>query len=121
MLKGKKIAIIGAGNMAEAMVSGLLKKGIVNASQICATDVDAQRLTHFRKTFKVHVSHDNKESSKSSDIIVLAVKPQVMNKVLNEMDLSRVAEQLIITVAAGVPISTIISGTHPKALSLIHI
>ena len=115
MLKGKTIAIIGAGNMAEAIVSGLLKRGIVNAGQICATDVDAQRLAHFRKTFKVHVSHDNKKSSTSSDIIVLAVKPQVINKVFDELDLSSGANQLIITVAAGVPIATIISGSHPKA------
>lgn len=101
--------------MAEAIVSGLLKRGIVNAGQICATDVDAQRLAHFRKTFKVHVSHDNKKSSTSSDIIVLAVKPQVINKVFDELDLSSGANQLIITVAAGVPIATIISGSHPKA------
>ena len=60
--------------MAEAIVSGLLKKGIVNPSQICATDVDAQRLSHFSKTFKVRVSHNNQEAAKSSDIILLAIK-----------------------------------------------
>ena len=65
MLKGKKISIIGAGNMAEVIVSGLLKKGIVNAGQICATDVNAERLAHFRKTFKVRVSQDNQESAKT--------------------------------------------------------
>ncbi len=114
-MKGKKISIIGAGNMAEAIVSGLLKKGLVNASQICATDVDSQRLAHFRKTFKVRVSHDNQKSAKSSDIIMLAIKPQVMNKVLDGLDLSRGANQLIVTIAAGVPIATIISGLHPEA------
>ena len=115
MLKGKTIAIIGAGNMAEAIVSGLLKKGLVRAGQICATDVDAQRLAHFRKTFKVRVSHDNRESAKSSDIVMLAVKPQVMNEVLGGLDLSSVASQLVVTVAAGVSIETIISGLHPAA------
>ncbi len=115
MLKGKTIAIIGAGNMAEAIVSGLLKKGLVRAGQICATDVDSQRLAHFRKTFKVRVSHDNRKSAKSSDIVMLAVKPQAINKVLNEMDLSRGVDQLVISVAAGVSIATVISGLHPGA------
>ncbi len=115
MLKGKKISIIGAGNMAEAIVSGLLKKGIVNTGQICATDVNAERLAHFRKTFKVRVSQDNQESAKTSDIIILSVKPQVINKVFDGLDLSRGADQLIITVAAGIPIATIISELHPEA------
>ena len=115
MLKGKTIAIIGAGNMAEAIVSGLLKKGLVRAGQICATDVDAQRLAHLRKTYKVRVSHDNRRSAKSSDIIMLSVKPQVMNKVLDGLDLSAGTDQLIITVAAGVSIETIISDLHPRA------
>ena len=101
--------------MAEAIVSGLLKKGVVNAGQIYATDVDSQRLAYFEKTFKVRVSQDNKKSAKSSDIIVLAIKPQVMNNVLGGLDLSPGADQLIITVAAGVPIATIISGLHPEA------
>lgn len=115
MLKKKRIAVIGAGNMAEAIVSGLLKKGIVNASQICATDVDAQRLTYFRKTFKVRVSHNNQETSMSSDIIMLSIKPQVMDNVLGGLKLSGGSGQLIITVAAGVSIATIISGLHPRA------
>ena len=113
--KGKQIAIIGAGNMAEAIVSGLLKKGIVNAGQICATDVDPQRLAHFRKTFKVRVCHDNQKAAESSDIVMLAIKPQVMNKVLDELDLSHCPDQLMITVAAGVSITTIVSGLHPEA------
>lgn len=115
MLKGKKIAIIGAGNMAEAIVSGLLKKRLINAGQICATDVDSQRLAYFRKTFKVRVSDDNRKAAASSDLVLLAVKPQVMNKVLDGLNLSRSGRRLIITVAAGVPIAAIISGLHPGA------
>ena len=113
MLKGKKIAIIGAGNMAEAIVAGLLRKGFINAGQIYATDVDAQRLARFQKTFKVRISPDNQKASKSCDIIILAIKPQSMNEVLGGLDLSPDATQLIISVAAGVSIATIISGLHP--------
>lgn len=101
--------------MAEAIVSGLLKKRLVNAAQICATDVDSKRLAHLRKTFKIRVSEDNHKSATSSDLVLLAVKPQVMNEVLEGLDLSRNARQLIITVAAGVPIAAIVSGLHPRA------
>ena len=101
--------------MAEAIVSGLLKNGIVTPGQICAADVDDQRLTHFRKTFNVRVSRDNQETAISSDIILLSIKPQVMNKVMDGLELSRSSGQLIITVAAGVSISTIIDGLHSRA------
>ncbi len=114
-LKRKKIVIIGAGNMAETIVSGLLKKGVVDAGQIWATDVDSQRLAHFQKTFKVQVGHDNQKAAKSSDIIILAVKPQVIYEVFCGLELSSCADQLILTVAAGIPIATVISGLHQEA------
>ena len=115
MLKRKKIAIIGAGNMAEALVSGLLKKEALAPNQIIATDVDAQKLAYFQKRFSVQVSQDNEKSAKGSDVVILAVKPQVMDDVLRELNLSHRADQLIISVAAGVPIAAIIAGLHPRA------
>ena len=115
MLKRKKIAVIGAGNMAEALVSGLLKKEALPPNRIIATDVDARKLAYFQKRFSVQVSRDNEKSAKGSDIVILAVKPQVMDDVLRELDLSHRADQLIISVAAGVPIAAIIKGLHPQA------
>ena len=115
MLKRKKIAIIGAGNMAEALVSGLLKKEALLPNQIIATDVDVQKLAYFQKRFRVQVSQDNEQSAKDSDVVILAVKPQVMDEVLRALDLSHRADQLIISVAAGVPIAAIIAGLHPRA------
>ncbi len=114
MLKRKKIAIIGAGNMAEAIVAGLLKKGVVSPKQIFATDVDPRRLAHFQKTFHVHVGQDNSQATRSSDVIVLSIKPQMMNEVLGGLDCAPRADQLIITVAAGVSIATIVGGLHPR-------
>ena len=115
MLKRKKIAIIGAGNMAEAIVVGLLKKGAVSPGQIVATDVDSRRLAHFQKTFGVQVAQDNQKVAQSSDIILLAVKPQVVNDVLGGLTLSPRADQLMISVAAGISIATIIAGLYPRA------
>lgn len=114
-LKRKRIAFIGAGNMTEAIVSGLLKNGVVDAGRICVTDVDAKRLAYFQKAFQVQICRDNQEAAKGSNIIVLSVKPQVMDVVLSGLDLSAGKEQLIITVAAGIPIAAIIAGLYPKA------
>lgn len=115
MLKLKKIAVIGAGNMAEALVSGLLKKEALPPNQIIATDVDDQKLAYFQKRFSIQVSRENGKSAKSSDVVIVAVKPQVMDGVLRELDLSHRADQLIISVAAGVPIAAVIAGLHPHA------
>ena len=107
MLKNKKISIIGAGNIAEALVSGLLEGKVVRASQIFATDISTQRLQHFKKNFGVQVGSNNIEASKWSDIIVLAVKPQVLSEVLCGLRLSTRIKPLIVSVAAGLPISKI--------------
>ncbi len=114
MLQGKKIAIIGAGNMAEAIVSGLLKKGVVSPGHIVATDVDSQRLAHFQTTFGVQVGQDNQQAAQSSDIVLLSIKPQAINDVLCGLHLFPRTDQLIITVAAGISISTIIEGLYPR-------
>ncbi|MDD9860781.1 MAG: pyrroline-5-carboxylate reductase [Nitrospira sp.] len=113
MLEGKKIAIIGAGNMAEALVSGLLKQGVVSPERLVATDVDSQRLAHFRTTFGIQVGRDNQKAAQSSDIILLAVKPQVMDEVLRGLKVSPDFSQLIVTVAAGISIATIMAGLSP--------
>jgi len=113
MLEGKKIAIIGAGNMAEALVAGLLKQGAVDPGRLVATDVDSQRLAHFRTTFGVQVGRDNQKAAQASDIILLAVKPQVMDEVLRGLEVSPDFSQLIVTVAAGISIATIMAGLSP--------
>ncbi len=115
MLEGKKIAVIGAGNMAEAIVAGLLKKEAVNPGHLVAADVDAHRLAHFQTTFDIQVGRDNQKAARSSDIILLAIKPQAMQEVLGGLTLSPRADQLIITVAAGVSIASIMAGLHPRA------
>ncbi len=113
MLKRKNIAIIGAGNMAEALVAGLLKQGVVDPRHLIVTDVDSQRLAHFRTTFGVRVGQDNQKAAQASDIMLLAVKPQVMDEVLMGLSVSPDFNQLVVTVAAGVSIATITAGLAP--------
>ncbi|MDA0737418.1 MAG: pyrroline-5-carboxylate reductase [Nitrospirae bacterium] len=105
MLKNKKIAIIGAGNIAEALVSGLLKGRVVLPSNIFATDVSEQRRKLFKTRYGVRVGSNNVEAVKGAHVIILAVKPQVIDQVVAELKLPVKSDPLVLSVAAGVPIS----------------
>ncbi len=105
MLKNKKITLIGAGNMAEALVSGLLKGQVVLPSQIMATDVSEQRRQHFKNRYGVLVGSNNAGAVRGADVIILAVKPQVVDEVVMGLKLPVKSGPLVISVVAGVPIS----------------
>jgi len=107
MLKNKKIAIIGSGNIAEALVSGLLKRRVVLPSNIFATDVSEQRRQLFKSRYGVRVGSNNLEAIKGAHIIILAVKPQVIDQVVAELKWPTKSDPLVLSVAAGVPISRV--------------
>jgi len=100
-LQNETIAFIGAGNMAEALVRGLLTAHTVAPRQIVVTDVRAERLNYFVTTFGVTTAPDNTAAASRAGIIVLAVKPQQMGAVLTGLR-ATVAKHLIISIAAGV-------------------
>lgn len=107
MLQPPKFAFLGAGNMAEALVSGILKARLASPANISATDISTSRLEHFQRTFQVQVGSDNAEETKRADVIILCVKPQVMDMVLSEIKGELSQEQLLISVAAGYPLKRI--------------
>ncbi len=111
----KKIAFIGAGNMAEAMVKGLVLSGMVRKENITMSDSSTHRLLHMKKTFEVGAVTDNKKAAKGVDVVVLAVKPQVMDSVLTELAQSVTGKQLVVSIAAGVTVSRIEKGLGKKA------
>ena len=115
MLKNQKIAIIGAGNIAEALVSGLLDGQVVQASQIFATDVMDERLRHFETRYGVRVGSNNVEAVKGATVVILCVKPQVLDQVLAELKFSGRTQPLVISVAAGIPIARIQAGLKWRA------
>jgi pyrroline-5-carboxylate reductase len=105
MFKGKKLGFVGGGNMAAALVKGLLHAKVVPPEDVLVSDVKEERLTYLRETHGVRTTQDNHELVKACDVIVLAVKPQVIDKVLDaiggDVDPKR---HLVISVAAGVPV-----------------
>ena len=114
MLKNQKIAFIGAGNMSEALVAGLLNACSVQPDHIFATDVSKERLDLFEETYKVHVGSNNEEAVKWASIIILAVKPQILPQVLKTVKRGVKKNHLVISVAAGFPISKIVASLPPR-------
>lgn len=115
LLGNTKIALIGAGNMAEALASGMLKANVIKAKNIRVTDVDLARLERFTSLFNIQGDSDNLAATRFADIIILAVKPQVMDEVIKEIRTAKVANRLFITVAAGYPITRILSQLNTQA------
>jgi len=107
VLKNKKIGFIGAGNMAEAVIRGLLNAGFVEAKSLLASDLMPERLETLHARFKIRAAADNREVARKCDVLVLAVKPQNMQEVCLEIQDLVTDKKLVISVAAGVTLDTI--------------
>jgi pyrroline-5-carboxylate reductase len=106
-LAGKKVAFLGAGKMGGIILQALLNNGLLSAKSTSATVAHADRAKALSKKLKVKVGTSNVEAAKAADIIVLGVKPQVVEEVVREISSHMTPKQLIISVAASVPTSMI--------------
>ena len=129
MLKDKQIGFIGAGNMAEALIRGLLQPvGVVAPEYIFTSDISQERLNFLDKKYGINTFQDNTEVVKAAEVLVLAVKPQVIQKVLQQISPYVDENKLIISIAAGVKIDNIqkilkparILRTMPNIAALVH-
>ena len=118
MLNNKTIGFIGAGNMAETLIGGLINSNQSKPENIFCSDVRKSRLIEFDKQFGVQTTTDNIAVVKASEIIVYAVKPQIIAEVFKETAETLDMSKLIISIAAGVPMVAIESLLH-KDLRLI--
>ena len=112
MLKNKKIGFIGGGNMAEAIIKGMLSSSTISGSNIFVSEPNKSRQTFLISEYKIKVMKDNLDLVKKTDVLIVAVKPQIIRQVLKDVAEHITAQKLVISVAAGVPISQI-----EKALS----
>ena len=119
----KKIGFIGAGNMAYSLVSGLLRNQYPG-EQIWVSDPDTNKLSHWSQQFSVHTAASNIEVAQTVDIIILAVKPQIMQVVCKEIatQIRRDNPPLLISIAAGITcdaIQTWLRIDHAQQLKLV--
>ena len=105
-MKERKIAFLGAGNMATALIRGLLRSG-VPAANITATVRRDEARKALIANHGIAVSMDNVAAAKAADVIVLCVKPQVMSALATQIAGAVDASKLIISVAAGLPIAAL--------------
>jgi pyrroline-5-carboxylate reductase len=103
----KPIGFIGGGNMAEALIRGLLEGAKVKPELIGASGPRAERLAELNERYRIRTSTHNATLCEQSNVVVLAVKPQIMKKVLGEVAGTLVPGTLVISVAAGVSIAAI--------------
>ncbi|PCJ30085.1 MAG: pyrroline-5-carboxylate reductase [Moraxellaceae bacterium] len=102
-----KITFIGAGNMATSLAGGLIAKGYPN-TDITMTDLNEDQLLHNRNTLGVKTTQDNTQACNNADVIVLAVKPQVMAKVAVPLkDIVAQRSPLVVSIAAGITLSNL--------------
>jgi pyrroline-5-carboxylate reductase len=106
-IKGKRVGFLGAGNMGEAMIKGLLQAGLVPAASIGATDVRQERLDQIAKQYGIRSAKSNPALVAESDVVILAVKPQIMAAVLKEIAPAVDGTTLFISIAAGIPTRTL--------------
>jgi pyrroline-5-carboxylate reductase len=97
----KKIGFIGAGNMATAMMSGMISGGIFSPEEILMTDVSEERLSLVSEKYHVGVTSDNTQAASGCGILILAVKPQYYTQVITEIAPYVTSEQIVITIAPG--------------------
>jgi len=101
------IGFIGAGNMAEAMIRGLVRGNHVPADRIAASGPRKERLDELRAAYGIDVTTHNREVVQRCGLIVLSIKPQIMDKVLREVGDQLKPGTLIVSIAAGVDTETI--------------
>lgn len=95
-----KICFIGGGNMASALIGGLLKRGYA-AYKICVVEISAENCAKLHQQFSVQATTDFSTSVLQSDVVVLAVKPQQLHEVANKLA-GLLSHQLVISIAAGI-------------------
>ena len=114
MLKDKKISMIGTGNMGEAIVSGLVASGSSNPKDIICTDIREDQLASVEEKYGVVTTTNNTEAVEAGEIVIYAVKPQIIALVLRETASALDMSKLVISIAAGVPLIAIESSLNKK-------
>lgn len=101
-MKKYNIGFIGCGKMAGAIIRGLIKSGFAEPSELLATQAETEGLEEKSKEMGIEIILDNKELVKRSDVIVIAVKPNQAEGVLEEISPLLTSEKLLVSIAAGV-------------------
>jgi pyrroline-5-carboxylate reductase len=107
MLNHKKIGFVGSGVMAEAMIKGLLRQGLVTPGQVIASGPRPQRGQELFDRYAVGTTTDNVRAVESAEVVVLSIKPQMLCPVLEELGGHVASDALVLSIVAGAKMDTI--------------
>ncbi|MGH8009603.1 MAG: pyrroline-5-carboxylate reductase family protein, partial [Candidatus Binatia bacterium] len=111
----KKIGFIGAGNMAGALLKGLLTAKLYKPRDLLVSDAIPAQLKKVKKAYQVDGIDDNQTLVREAQTIILAVKPQIIDQVLTEVQPVVTKDKLFISIAAGVPLRRLEDGLGGRA------
>ena len=112
----KRIAFIGPGVMAEAMIAGLLRKKLAKPGNITAAGPRAERLQELKKKYRIETTGDNGSAASHADVVVLSIKPQRLSEVMKGLRGVR-SEALVLSIIAGASMKKIGTGLKHKAVA----
>ena len=114
MFEEKKIAFIGPGAMAEAMIHGLIRCQVAQPQSLLAAGPRQERLDQLHQKYAIPVYLDNPQAARQADVVVLSVKPQRMDRVLTGLKGAISPSALVLSIVAGAAIGKISRGlSHP--------
>ena len=96
-----RLAFIGGGTMAEAMVRGILERKLVTPARVTVSGPRRERRAELTKTYRVRALASNVEAARGADVVVMSVKPQMLARVMAELRGKLAAEQLVLSIVAG--------------------
>ena len=110
------VAFVGAGVMAESMIAGLLKRGLVGPDRIVASHPRADRRKRLEDRFGIRAVEGNREAAAGADLVMLTVKPQVLGQVVKQLHGRLEPRQVVASVIAGASIDTLRRGLGHDAI-----
>jgi pyrroline-5-carboxylate reductase len=115
-LRASTLGVIGTGVMAEAMIAGVLDRKLLPASGIVASHPRPERRAFLQEKCGIETTASNEEAARRGDVVVLAIKPQVMPRVLAELRPALAPQKLVISIIAGARLDTLRQGLDHAAL-----
>jgi pyrroline-5-carboxylate reductase len=107
LLKRQKIGFLGAGNMAQAIIKGMLESGLTTSDQILVSNRTPGKLQKLSDQYKIQTLDSNEALVENSDIVILAVKPQDLLSAIEPISSSFHDDQVVISLAAGINMKTL--------------
>ena len=116
MLHDLHMGVIGSGQMAEAMIKGLLNRDVITPGHICASDPRQERGDELRDRFGIGFTKSNREAVEGADIVILSVKPQALPHVEPDLRAHIRPDALVLSIIAGARLRSLTTGLQHKAL-----